>query len=68
MIRRLAIALGAAGAAVTMLAGSAAASTGGTYYAADQAGYTATGAYFKVVEVNAWLPDARRAWPRSGFP
>jgi hypothetical protein len=60
MIRRLAIALGAAGAAVTMLAGSAAASTGGAYYAADQAGYTATGAHFKVVEVNAWLPDASR--------
>jgi hypothetical protein len=60
MIRRLVVALGAAGAAVTMLAGSAAASTGPAYYAADQAGYTATGARFKVVEVNAWLPDASR--------
>ena len=60
MIRRLAVALGAAGAAVTMLAGSAAASTGPAYYAPDQAGYTATGAHFKVVEVNAWLPDASR--------
>ena len=60
MIRRLAVALGAAGAAVTMLAGSAAASTGGAYYAPDQAGYTATGAHFKEVSVNAWLPDASR--------
>jgi hypothetical protein len=54
MIRRLAIALGAAGAAVTMLAGSASASTGGTYYAADQAGYMATGAYLKVGRSSLW--------------
>ena len=60
MIRRLVVALGAAGAAVAMLAGSAAASTGPAYYAPDQAGYTATGARFEVVEVNAWLPDASR--------
>ncbi len=60
MIRRLAVALGAAGAAAILLAGSAAASTGPAYYAPDQAGYTATGAHFKVVEVNAWLPDASR--------
>jgi hypothetical protein len=60
MIRRLAVALGAAAAAVTMLAGNAAASTGPAYFSPDQAGYTATGAYFKVVEVNAWLPDASR--------
>ena len=60
MIRRLAVALAAAGAAVTMVAGSAAASTGRAYYAPDQAGYTATGAYFREVEVNAWLPDASR--------
>jgi hypothetical protein len=60
MIRRLAVALGAAAAAVTMLAGSAAASTGPAYFAPDQAGYTATGAYFSEVDVNAWLPDASR--------
>jgi hypothetical protein len=60
MFRRLAVALTAAAAAVTMVAGSAAASTGPAYYAPDQAGYSVTGAYFKVVEVNAWLPDASR--------
>ena len=65
MIRRLAVALGAAGAAVTMLAGSAAASTGRAYYAPDQAGYTATGAHFKEADVNAWLPDASRSPVRS---
>ncbi len=56
MIRRLAVALGAAGAAVTMLAGSAAASTGPAYYAPDQAGYTATGARFQVVERQCLAP------------
>jgi hypothetical protein len=45
---------------MTMLAGSAAASTGPAFYAPDQAGYSATGAYFSEVEVNAWLPDASR--------
>ncbi len=65
MIRRLAAALTAAGVAVaaaaTMVTGSAAASTGPAYYSPGQAGYVATGAYFRDVDVNAWLPDA------SGF-
>lgn len=64
MIRRLVVALTAAGvsaaAAAAMMTGSAAASTGPAYYSSDQAGYAATGAYFREIEVNAWLPDASR--------
>ncbi len=60
MLRRAALLLIAAGLAVTMTAGTALASTGPAYYSRDQAGYVATGARFKQVEINAWLPDASR--------
>ena len=66
MFRRLGIALTVACAAVTVLAGSAAAGTGPAYDTPDQSGYTVTGAYFKTVEVNAWLPDASRFSPEIG--
>ena len=70
MIRRLAVKLvvagAAAAAAATMVTGSAAASPGPAYYAPDQAGYAATGAYYSEAEVNAWLPDASRFSPEIG--
>ena len=60
MLRRFALVLSAVGVAVTMAAGSATAGTGPAYYSPAQAGYAATGAYFRNVEVNAWLPEASR--------
>ena len=53
----------AVAAAATMVTGSAAASTGPACYSPDQAGYMATGAYFRDVDVNAWLPPAPRGFP-----
>ncbi len=60
MLRRAALLLSTAGLAVTLTAGTALASTGPAYYSRDQAGYVATGARFRLVEVNAWLPHAAR--------
>jgi len=60
MFKRIALLLAGTCAAVALAAGSAAASTGRVYYSPEQAGYAATGAHFKVVEVNVKLPDAGR--------
>lgn len=58
MLRRIAALLAGASTAVLMVTGSAAASTGSTYYSPDQAGYVATGAKFKLAEATVRLPDA----------
>lgn len=56
---RVALALGAAAAAVTALAAPAGAVTGTTQTSAEQAGFTATGAQFKTVTTLIHLRDPR---------
>jgi hypothetical protein len=60
MFKRIATLLAVLGAAVTMAAGSAAASTGPAKHSPAEAGYAATGARFKEAEINVRLPDASR--------
>ncbi len=60
MLRRMTLMAAVIGAVVTLVAGSAAASAGPTFNSPEQAGYAATGAHFKEVDVWAKLPDAAR--------
>ena len=60
MFQRMVTLLAVLGAAVTMTAGSAAASTGPAKHSPAEAGYAATGARFKEAEVNVTLPGASR--------
>ncbi len=60
MPRRMALLLAGIGLVVALPAGPASAGTGSAIYSPEQAGYAATGAHFKEVEVNVKLPYASR--------